>query len=116
MQIDIQSRDFSMTGALHEFAERRLRFSLTSSNSYIQRVKMRLSDINGPRGGADKRCHIQVVLSGLPDIVIEDIEADMYVAISRASDRAGRSVLRKVRRKQTMLRQGQAQRIDSEWI
>jgi ribosome-associated translation inhibitor RaiA len=101
-----------MTDPLHDFAERRLRFSLTSSNSYIQRVKMRLSDINGPRGGADKRCHIQVVLSGLPDIVIEDIEADMYVAISRAADRAGRSVLRKVSRKQSMLRQGRVPQMD----
>jgi ribosome-associated translation inhibitor RaiA len=112
MQIDIQSREFSLTGALHDYAERRLRFSLTSSNSYIQRVKMRLSDINGPRGGADKRCHIQIVLTGLPDIIIEDIEADMYVAIGRAADRAGRSVLRKVRRQQTMLRQGQVPRMD----
>ena len=59
--------------------------ALTCCDDRIQRVVMRLSDINGPRGGADKRCHLQVVLAGLPDVVVEDIEADLYVAIDRAS-------------------------------
>jgi len=106
MQIDIQARKFSLTNALRSHAERRLRFALTCYEEHIQRVVMRLSDINGPRGGEDKRCHLQVVLAGLPDVVIEDIEADLYVAIDRATDRAGRTVARKIDRQQTLLRQG----------
>ena len=62
---------------------------------------MRLSDINGLRGSADKRCHLQVVLAGLPDVVVEDIEADLYVAIDRAADRAGPILVRKIDRRQT---------------
>ena len=106
MQIDIQARNFSLTDALRSHAERRLRFAMTCCDDRIQRVVMRLSDINGPRGGADKRCHLQVVLAGLSDVVIEDIEADLYVAIDRACDRAGRTVVRKISRQQTLLRQG----------
>ena len=98
MQINIQARNFSLTDALRSHAERRLRFALTCCDDHIQRVVMRLSDINGPRGGADKRCHLQVVLSGLPDVVIEDTEADLYVAIDRATDRAGRTVGRRLAR------------------
>ncbi len=106
MQIDIQARDFSLTDALRNHAERRLRFSLTCCDGHIQRIVVRLSDINGPRGGADKRCHLRVVLDGLPDVVIEDIEADLYVAIDRATDRAGRTLVRKISRQQTLLKQG----------
>ena len=106
MQIDIQARNFSLTDALRSHAERRLCFAMTCCDDRIQRVVMRLSDINGPRGGADKRCHLQVVLAGLSDVVIEDIEADLYVAIDRACDRAGRTVVRKISRQQTLLRQG----------
>ena len=106
MQIDIQARDFSLTDALRSHAERRLRFALSCCDDHIQRIAMRLSDINGPRGGADKRCHLRVVLDGLPDVVIEDIEADLYVAIDRATDRAGRTLLRKIDRQQTLLKQG----------
>ena len=106
MQINIQARNFSLTKALRNHAERRLRVALTCCDDHIQRADMRLSDVNGPRGGADKRCHLQVVLAGLPDVVVEDTEADLYVAIDRATDRAGRSVVRKIDRQQTLLRQG----------
>ncbi|MEJ2622023.1 MAG: HPF/RaiA family ribosome-associated protein [Candidatus Thiodiazotropha sp.] len=109
MQIDIQARDFSLTPTLRNHAERRTRFALTCCDDYIQRVVMRLSDINGPRGGADKRCRLQLVLSGLPDVVIEDTEADLYVAIDRATDRAGRTLLRKVDRRNTLVRQDRSQ-------
>ena len=108
MQINIQARNFSLTDALRSHAERRLHFALTCCGSHIRRVVMRLSDINGPRGGADKRCHLQVVLAGLPDVVIEDTEADLYVAIDRATDRAGRTVVRKTERHKTLLRHGGA--------
>ena len=106
MQIDIQARNFSLTDALRGHAERRLRFALTRCHDHIQRVVVRLSDINGPHGGADKRCHLQVMLNGLPDVVVEDTEADLYIAIDRATDRAGRTVVRKLNRQQTLLKQG----------
>jgi len=106
MQIDIQARTFSLTDALRSYTERRLRFALTCCDHHIQRVAIRLSDINGSRGGKDKRCHLQVMLAGLPDVVIEDIETDLYVAIDRAVDRAGRTVVRKIDRQQSLLRQG----------
>lgn len=106
MQIDIQARDFSLTDALRGYAERRLRFALTCCDDYIQRVVMRLSDINGPRGGADKRCHLRVVLYGLPNLVVEDTEADLYLTIDRATDRAGRTLVRRIQRRQILRRQG----------
>ena len=59
---------------------------------------MRLSDINGPRGGRDKRCRIQVPFAGKPNVVIEDTESDLYVAIDRAAERAERAVVRRLER------------------
>jgi putative sigma-54 modulation protein len=106
MKIDIKTQDFPLTDALRSYAERRLHFALTCCEDRIQRVAMRLSDINGPRGGADKRCRLQVVLAGLPDVVVEDTEVDLYVAIDRATDRTGRTLVRKIERQQTLFRQG----------
>jgi len=104
MQIDIQVRQFSLTDALRSHAERRLRFALTCCDDHIQRVVMRLSDINGPRGGLDKRCQLRVVLAGLPDVVVEDTEDDLYFAIDRATDRAGRTVVRRLARQRDTAR------------
>ena len=108
MQIDIHARDFPLTDALRDHIKRRLGFVLSARDEHIQRVKVRLSDINGPRGGADKCCHIQVMLTQLPDVVIKDTETDLYAAIDRATDRAGRTVVRKIDRQQTLLKQGRA--------
>ena len=59
---------------------------------------MRLSDINGPRGGLDKRCLIEARLKHAPALVIEDIEADLYLAIDRATARTGRAMERSLAR------------------
>ena len=108
VQIDIQARNFSLTDAMRNHAERRLQFALTRSDSHIRCVVLRLSDINGPRGGADKRCHLKVILNGLTDVIVEDIQADLYLAIDRATDRAGRTVARKIDRHQCMIKKNSA--------
>jgi len=96
MQIDIQSHGFALTRALHEYAKRRLRFGLLHAGDRVRRVTVRLVDVNGPRGGIDKRCRIRVTLNGLAAVVIEDAEADLYRAIDRAADRLGRTVMRRL--------------------
>ncbi len=96
MKVDIQAQGFPLTEALTDHTERRLRFALKHATDQVQHVTVRLADINGPRGGVDKKCSIHIVLAGLPDIVTEDTEADMYVAINRAVDRVGRTVLRRI--------------------
>ena len=98
MQIDIQTLGFTLTDALREHTHSRLGFSLAHGAESIHRVTVRLSDINGPRGGADKRCHIHVAVAHQADVVIEDIQADMYVAINHATDRAGRALARQIER------------------
>jgi ribosomal subunit interface protein len=98
MQIEIQARNFSLTEALRVHIQRRLGFALSSRYEHIKRILVRLSDINGPRGGNDKCCQIQVVLPGQADVVIEDTEANLYVAIDRAADRVSRTVTRRLGR------------------
>ena len=104
MLIDIQARNFQLTEALRNHIERRLGFALSSLDDHIQRVLVWLSDINGPRGGADKCCHIQVVSTRHADVVIKDTEVDLYTAIDRAADRAGRTVARRLARQRVKSR------------
>lgn len=101
MKVEINAIGFAMTDALEEYTRRRLRFALGTQSQYLKCVVVRLSDINGPRGGHDKSCHIQIVLPGFPDLVVEDTATDLYIAISRAAARANRSVTRRLKRRQT---------------
>ena len=92
MNIHIRAQGFELTDRLREHTERRLRFALGWADDRLRQVSICLSDENGPRGGEDKRCRIQIAFPGAPNVVIDDTEADLYVAIDRAADRAGRSV------------------------
>ena len=98
MEIDIQAHNISLTRGLREHIKRRLGFSLSTRYERIRRILVRISDINGPRGGNDKRCLIQVVLPRQADVVIEDTESSLYAAIDRAVARVSRTVMRRLAR------------------
>lgn len=67
----------------------------------IERVTVRLLDVNGPRGGIDKLCRIKVVLSGLPSVVFESQALALKAAINGALSGAERAVRRSVLRRDT---------------
>ncbi len=98
MHVDIQSRGFELTDALRDYAVRRLAYGLGQSTPHVVRVAVQLLDINGPRGGADKRCRIRVKLDTPLEVVLEDTQPNLYVAIDRAAERVGRTVARNLRR------------------
>ncbi len=98
MQLDIQTNGFSLTDSIKDYTKHRMGFALNRNDKQVTKVKVRLADINGPRGGVDKRCQIDISLAGHNDIVIEDVETNLYVAIDRASDRCARTLTRRLER------------------
>ena len=98
MQLDIQTNGFSLTEAIRNYTARRMQFALDRNDGHIMHVRVSLADINGPRGGIDKRCQINLALAGQNSIVIEDTEADLYIAIDRATDRCERTLARRLER------------------
>lgn len=98
MRMTIQANGFEMTQALRAYTEQRLATALGWAREHMRKLVVSLSDINGPRGGLDKRCKIQVQLGDGRKVIIEDTEADLYAAIDRAAGRADRAVVRQVER------------------
>nr|WP_315400286.1 HPF/RaiA family ribosome-associated protein [uncultured Duganella sp.] len=96
MNIAIQSNGLVLTESLRAYVYRRLQTSL--GWALTRRLAVWLSDINGPRGGRDKRCKIQISLDNGKTVVIEDTEEDMYAAIDRAAERADRALARRLAR------------------
>lgn len=99
MLIEIRSKGFSVTEALDAHARRRLYESLRHHRGRVNRISLRLSDDNGPRGGIDKRCTIEVRVRGADPIVTQALEVDAYLSIDRASERAGRAIGRRLARR-----------------
>jgi ribosome-associated translation inhibitor RaiA len=99
MQVLFESRD--PAGApLRGLAERRVRFVMRRLTWLVPRVRVQLSDTNGPRGGVDKRCQVDLKTHGGSQLVITSIDRDWRSALDQALARAARALLRMWRRAQ----------------
>lgn len=67
--------------------------------SSIERISVRLSDANGPKGGRDQIVRIKVVLSGRPSVMVEERDAAFPLAVDRAANAAALAVRRSVQRR-----------------
>ncbi|MDF1763033.1 MAG: HPF/RaiA family ribosome-associated protein [Oleibacter sp.] len=100
MKIKVQARHIALPSELKAYVKRRLQFALGSRADSIKQVKVTLSDINGPKGGEDKRCQMLIKIDGKKDIVIDDKQEHIHSAIDIASDRASRAITRRIERLQ----------------
>ncbi|WP_221074670.1 HPF/RaiA family ribosome-associated protein [Agarivorans aestuarii] len=98
MTIDMHSQNFPLDESLRGYIKRRINFALGSQFDNIMRIAVKLSDSKEASGASGKRCQILIKLAGQADVVIEDIQAQIYVAIDRAASRASRSVTRRIAR------------------
>ena len=98
MQFDIQTAGFSLSDSLKDYTTRHMQFAFHRHDAVILQAHVWLADINGLRGGVDKRCQIELKLAGQNNIVIEDVETDLYVAIDRACERCMRTLNRRIAR------------------
>jgi hypothetical protein len=83
------------------YIRRRLGEMLGKYATSIERVTVRLRDVNGPRGGVDLLCRIKVVLSDLPSIVVEHQAASFRLAFTKSLSGIEQAVRRTVQRRRT---------------
>ena len=84
------------------YIRRWLGMRLAKFSSSIERVTVRLEDVNGPRGGIDKVCKAKVVLTGLPSVVVERKHHDARAAVDGVIDASERAVRRVLHRRRSV--------------
>ncbi len=98
MHAKIETQGFEITAAIEAGVRRQLDRALNRFGADVLAVDVFLSDVNGPRGGNDKKALIRASLKGLPPISISTEHRDLYVAISRSAKRMQRAVRRDLRK------------------
>ena len=97
MQVLIETRDIAAVD-IKETAEKRVRFAIRRLAWLVPLARVQLSDINGPRGGVDKRCQIELKTDGNGIVVVTAVARDWRTALDSAIARASRALLRSMRR------------------
>lgn len=92
MKLDVKFRDPTLHRQQTEMVRRHVRFALARFGHRISRTELVVEDVNGPQNGRDKRCKIQVLLTGLPPVIVEVTDIDAMAAVSRSVERAARHV------------------------
>ncbi|MGC4120923.1 MAG: HPF/RaiA family ribosome-associated protein [Myxococcales bacterium] len=90
MRIEVRGKGVEITTGLRAFVERRARFSLGRRSDQIDRVQVWLEDVNGPKGGDDKRCRVKLSGPGLSGKLVESESNDLGAAVFDALERASR--------------------------
>lgn len=104
----IRAFDTDLEPADRDWMREQLGAKLGKFASSIERVSVRVRDVNGPRGGVDKACRIKVVLSSLPSVVVEEQAGNDKAAFRKALDDAVRSVRKSLDRRRTKAKKSAA--------
>jgi putative sigma-54 modulation protein len=97
MKIEIRRRG-KLPDHLRAYVERRVHFALGRFGHRIQRVTVRIPDVNGPRGGVDQQCRVIADLGSLGRLTVEWVDNSLTAAVDHAADRIARSVARTIER------------------
>lgn len=88
MKLELRVSNLQSSAPLEAHVVRKLDFAVRRFAHRVERVLVRLVDVNGPRGGADKRCRMAASLSlGAPSVIVEATHSNAYVAITHAAAR-----------------------------
>ena len=98
MLIEVLNRNVPVESEARDWIKRRVHFALGRFVARIRRVAVIVEDINGTRGGIDKRCRLRITLIPEGEVVVEYVDSTVEAATALAAERAARSVIRALER------------------
>ena len=104
MRVYIQSSGIAAPLAWQLNIEDKTRRVLARFHHRLSEVRIRLRDVNGPRGGVDKEALVTADFDGGRRIRIEDQDANGRAAIHRALKRLSETLSRKLARHESLRR------------
>ncbi len=83
---------------LRELAVRRVHFVMRRLAWMVPYARVHMSDVNGPRGGLDKRCLVELETASTGTVVISSTARDWRSALDAALARSARVLKRTLQR------------------
>lgn len=98
MDLDIRFRGLRSSVALREHVSRLVFARLGRFGRNLTGVVVRIIDLNGPKGGLDKRCQITVRGPAFGATTLDVDDGNTYGAVESAIERVARAIARELER------------------
>lgn len=105
MKTEIIVHGLESTTPVRDYVVRRLGFAFGRTQQLMRSVVVRLRDVNGPRGGVDKSCSVQLSLPGQTPVIVTERSHLIERAIDRAINKAAHAISRRLRKQRGTQRQ-----------
>ncbi len=92
MKMLIRSKTSEINQSLYDYIDRRVDFALGRFSRLIDFIRVDLFDLNGPKGGLDKRCEIKIKFIRHGLIIGKATDVTFELAASRAIERAANQI------------------------
>lgn len=99
MNLAIHRQHVLLPKEAREYLLRRLEFALDRLADRIHRIEVFVADVNGPRGGIDKKCRVVAYLSGTHPICVEGCSNQWEPLFSQVAHRLAYAVRRQLDRR-----------------
>ncbi len=103
MEISIQTSGLRLGGEESEsfraHVRQRIEQVFTRVRRRVTRVSVHFEDVNGPRGGEDKRCVVKVSVGGATATLAQGHDRNLFALIHRVSACAADVTVRRVKRR-----------------
>ena len=96
MKVTIQLSGVKSNRNLETIIQRKLQFSLSRVEPYINKISIDLISATNTRGVSNTHCRLTLAIANQSDIVIEDTQMDLDCVIDRVLQKANRIVERLV--------------------
>ncbi|WP_147432304.1 hypothetical protein [Pararobbsia silviterrae] len=102
MEIRIQMSNLSLTDrertSIRMHVHARIERAFARIGRRIRHVDVYLNDVNGPRGGPDKRCVIKVDTHGTEPVVAHGLDRNVFGLVNHLTMTAVRGTIERIRR------------------
>jgi hypothetical protein len=87
MRMNVTVRGVTLDPSLKSLMQHKLHYALDRFGHWVQKVEVALEDLNGPKGGVDKRCRMTVSVPRRPDVIVEGRGDQLSSVMTEVIDR-----------------------------
>jgi len=100
MELAVNTLNIEITGEAIAQIKNKARKVFSRISDNIMAVKVTLDDVNGPKGGRDKKCMVIVHCHGMPSVVASNNQQSVIGAVNLALTKAHAALVKKIKRNQ----------------